>query len=121
MTTRDSENRTLFTHIWISVRRVGLGFLLALSIVLPLGILMGAFGSVRALFDPVMTASGYIPIATLVPLTMSWFGLDEDPEGRFPGHGVRHFPRADGHQRRLIPFPTSICGPRTRWARRAGR
>ena len=24
-----------------------------------------------------MTASGYIPIATLVPLTMSWFGLDE--------------------------------------------
>jgi NitT/TauT family transport system permease protein len=77
MTTSDSENRTLFTHIWISMRRVGLGFLLALTIVLPLGILMGAFGSIRALFDPVMTASGYIPIATLVPLTMSWFGLDE--------------------------------------------
>jgi ABC-type nitrate/sulfonate/bicarbonate transport system permease component len=38
---------------------------------------MGAFGSVRALFNPVMTASGYIPIATLVPLTMSWFGLEE--------------------------------------------
>jgi len=77
VTTADNENRTLFTHIWISVRRVGLGFLLALAVVLPLGILMGAFGSVRALFDPVMTASGYIPIATLVPLTMSWFGLDE--------------------------------------------
>jgi ABC-type nitrate/sulfonate/bicarbonate transport system permease component len=61
----------------ISMRRVGLGFLLALVIVLPAGILMGAFGSVRALFDPVMTASGYIPIATLVPLTMSWFGLGE--------------------------------------------
>ena len=77
VTTSDSENRTLFTHIWISMRRVGLGFLLALTIVMPLGILMGSFGSVRALFDPVMTASGYIPIATLVPLTMSWFGLDE--------------------------------------------
>ena len=77
VTTSDTEGRTLFTHIWISMRRIGLGFLLALAMVLPLGILMGAFGSVRALFDPVMTASGYIPIATLVPLTMSWFGLDE--------------------------------------------
>ena len=73
----DPDGRNLFSHIWISLRRVGLGFLLALAIVLPLGILMGAFGSARALFDPVVTASGYIPIATLVPLTMSWFGLDE--------------------------------------------
>jgi NitT/TauT family transport system permease protein len=77
LTSSDSEGRTLFTHIWISVRRVGLGFLLALAVVLPMGILMGAYGSVRALFAPLMTASGYIPIATLVPLTMSWFGLDE--------------------------------------------
>jgi NitT/TauT family transport system permease protein len=77
LTTSDMEGRTLFTHIWMSVRRVGLGFLLALALVLPLGILMASFGSVRMLFDPVLTASGYIPIATLVPLTMSWFGLDE--------------------------------------------
>jgi NitT/TauT family transport system permease protein len=73
----DQDNRTLFDHIGLSLRRVGFGFLLALSIVLPLGILMGAFGSMRATFDPLVTASGYIPIATLVPLTMSWFGLDE--------------------------------------------
>ncbi len=77
VTTSDPEGRTLFGHIGLSMRRVALGFMLALAIVLPLGILMGAFGSVRSIFDPVMTASGYIPIATLVPLTMSWFGLDE--------------------------------------------
>ena len=77
LTTSDPDNRTLFDHIGISLRRVGLGFLLALAIVLPLGIFMGALGSVRAAFEPLMTASGYIPIATLVPLTMSWFGLDE--------------------------------------------
>src|SRR6058998_3617519 len=40
-------------------------------------ILMGALGSVRSTFEPLVTASGYIPIATLVPLTMSWFGTDE--------------------------------------------
>jgi NitT/TauT family transport system permease protein len=77
LTSRDQDSRTLFDHIGISLKRVGLGFLLALLIVIPLGILMGAYGSVRAMFDPCVTASGYIPIATLVPLTMSWFGLDE--------------------------------------------
>jgi ABC-type nitrate/sulfonate/bicarbonate transport system permease component len=70
-------SRDLPHHIWASIRRVVLSFLLALIIVLPLGILMGAFGSVGAIFTPVSTASGYIPIATLVPLTMSWFGIDE--------------------------------------------
>jgi NitT/TauT family transport system permease protein len=70
-------NRDLLHHVWASIRRVGLSFILALVIVLPLGILMGSFGSVGATFAPVTTASGYIPIATLVPLTMSWFGIDE--------------------------------------------
>jgi NitT/TauT family transport system permease protein len=70
-------NRDLFHHVWASIRRVGLSFILALVIVLPLGVLMGSFGVIGATFSPVATASGYIPIATLVPLTMSWFGIDE--------------------------------------------
>jgi ABC-type nitrate/sulfonate/bicarbonate transport system permease component len=71
------SGRELLHHVWASIRRVGLSFLLALVVVLPLGILMGAFGTVGAVFKPVATASGYIPIATLVPLTMSWFGIGE--------------------------------------------
>lgn len=70
-------DRHLVHHTLVSLRRVGLGYLLALVVVLPLGVLMGSFGSVRATFAPVTTASGYIPIATLVPLTMSWFGTGE--------------------------------------------
>lgn len=75
--TSDADGRSLLDHIGLSLRRVALGFLMGLVIVLPVGILMGAFGSARATMAPVITASGYIPIATLVPLTMSWFGLDE--------------------------------------------
>jgi len=71
------NGRDLPHHIWASIRRVVLSFLLSLAVVLPLGILMGSFGSISAVFKPVSTASGYIPIATLVPLTMSWFGIDE--------------------------------------------
>ncbi len=74
---RDQDNRGLLDHIALSLRRVALGFLLGLAVALPIGILMGSFGSARATMAPIVTASGYIPIATLVPLTMSWFGLDE--------------------------------------------
>lgn len=68
----------LGTHIWVSMRRVILAYLLALVIVLPLGVFMGAFGVVRSTLSPVTTASGYIPIATLLPLTMAWFGTGEE-------------------------------------------
>jgi ABC-type nitrate/sulfonate/bicarbonate transport system permease component len=73
----DLVHRDIFHHTLASLRRIGLGYLLALIVVLPLGILMGSFGSTRAMFTPVTTASGYIPIATLVPLTLSWFGTGE--------------------------------------------
>jgi ABC-type nitrate/sulfonate/bicarbonate transport system permease component len=71
------QGRDLLHHVWASIRRVVLSFIFSLIVVLPLGILMGAFGSVGAAFKPVSTASSYIPIATLVPLTMSWFGIGE--------------------------------------------
>jgi NitT/TauT family transport system permease protein len=77
LSSSDQDNRSLLDHIGLSLRRVGLGFLLGLAVALPIGILMGSFGSARSTMAPVVTASGYIPIATLVPLTMSWFGLDE--------------------------------------------
>ena len=69
--------RSLVHHILASLRRVGLAYLLALGVTFPLGVFMGSFGSGRALFTPATTASGYIPVATLVPLTMSWFGTGE--------------------------------------------
>jgi ABC-type nitrate/sulfonate/bicarbonate transport system permease component len=69
--------RQLFHNALISLKRIVQGYLVALCVVLPLGILMGAFGSFRSTFAPLTTASGYIPIASLVPLTMSWFGTDD--------------------------------------------
>jgi NitT/TauT family transport system permease protein len=77
LSTNDQDGRGLFSHIGLSLRRVALGFLLGLAVALPVGILMGSFTSARSTMAPLVTASGYIPIATLVPLTMSWFGLDE--------------------------------------------
>lgn len=74
----DNEGRALPSHLYISLKRVAFSFLIALGITLPLGVGMGAFGSVRAIFLPLATVSGYVPIATLVPLTMSLFGTGEE-------------------------------------------
>ena len=73
----ETGGNALVGHVLSSLRRVGVGFLLGVAVALPIGIAAGAFGSVRAMVSPLMTAGGYIPIATLVPLTMSWFGTDE--------------------------------------------
>jgi NitT/TauT family transport system permease protein len=60
-----------------SAVRVLEGFGVAWLVAFPLGILMGAFTKVDALFSPVMVFLGYLPIPALVPLTMSLFGVDE--------------------------------------------
>ena len=78
-----AADKKLFTSIGLSLKRIGLGYLLALAISLPLGILMGAFGTFRAIFTPSVTASGYLPIATLVPLTIAWFGIHEEQKIMF--------------------------------------
>jgi ABC-type nitrate/sulfonate/bicarbonate transport system permease component len=85
LSANDQDGRSLIGHIGLSLRRVTFGFLLGLIVALPIGILMGAFGSARSTMSPIVTASGYIPIATLVPLTMSWFGLDESQKVVFLG------------------------------------
>lgn len=71
------NRRELMHNLFVSLQRIGLGYLLAAALAIPLGILMGSFGLFRSMFTPTTTASGYIPIATLVPLTMAWFGIGE--------------------------------------------
>ncbi|OGF67969.1 MAG: hypothetical protein A2Y62_21975 [Candidatus Fischerbacteria bacterium RBG_13_37_8] len=60
-----------------STKRVVLGFLIGLACAFPLGIFMGSFSKIKALFDPISIFLAYLPIPALVPLTMSIFGIDE--------------------------------------------
>jgi len=59
-----------------TIRVIG-GFLIGLAAAFPLGVFMGAFSNVKALFSPLATFGAYLPIPTLVPLTMSLFGIGE--------------------------------------------
>lgn len=68
----------LFEGILASFRRVAIGFLIAVAAALPLGVAMGSLGRIKAMFNPIQIIGGYLPIAALVPLTLSWFGTGEE-------------------------------------------
>jgi NitT/TauT family transport system permease protein len=67
----------LATSIWISSRRILIAFGLAVAVAYPLGLLMGAFTPVEAVFDPVIAPLRYMPISAFIPLLILWFGIDE--------------------------------------------
>lgn len=70
-------DKELSRSVVASTLRVVQGFLVGLLAAFPLGVLMGTFSKVRALFEPVSVIGAYLPIPALVPLTMSLFGIDE--------------------------------------------
>jgi len=75
--------RALMWSILYSLTRVAAGFGVAVVIALPLGIAMASFSVVRAVFNPIAVIGGYLPIAALVPLTLSWFGTSEGQKVAF--------------------------------------
>jgi NitT/TauT family transport system permease protein len=70
----------LAADAWASVRRVLLGFGLAVVVSAPLGLLVGSFRAGQALLEPVMGLLRYLPAAAFVPLLMIYLGLDEAPK-----------------------------------------
>lgn len=69
--------RALTRNIAISLTRVVAGFLVAVAIAFPLGLLMGSFTKINALFNPLAVFSSYLPIPALAPLTLSLWGTGE--------------------------------------------
>jgi NitT/TauT family transport system permease protein len=69
--------RALTRNTWASLRRVVLGFGLAVAVGVPVGVLCGCFRRVAAFFAPLTIVGRNIPIAALIPLTYSLFGIGE--------------------------------------------
>jgi NitT/TauT family transport system permease protein len=70
-------DRALTRNILTTLRRVGSGFGLATLVGVPLGILCGCFTRINAFFLPVTLFGRNIPVAALIPLTFSLFGIGE--------------------------------------------
>jgi ABC-type nitrate/sulfonate/bicarbonate transport system permease component len=69
--------RALTRNMLVSLKRVILGFGLAALVGIPVGVLCGCFRRVSAFFAPLMIVGRNIPVAAVIPLTLSLFGIGE--------------------------------------------
>ena len=57
--------------------RVFGGFAIAVVLALPLGVLMGAYKPIEALFEPFVSFARYLPASAFIPLLILWAGIGE--------------------------------------------
>ncbi|MEY2568293.1 MAG: NitT/TauT family transport system permease protein [Actinomycetota bacterium] len=60
-----------------TMTRIGIGFALVVLISVPIGVGMGTFPSLRALFEPMIGLLRYMPAPAFIPLLIIWLGLGE--------------------------------------------
>jgi NitT/TauT family transport system permease protein len=75
--------RHLLQSVIATLRRVVLGFALALLIGVPVGIVAGSWRALHAVLAPLALFGRNIPIAALIPLTVLWFGIGEAQKTAF--------------------------------------
>jgi NitT/TauT family transport system permease protein len=61
----------------MSFLRVTAGFLLAATMAIPIGIMMGSFKVFEGLLQPLTEFVRYVPVPALIPILMVFFGIDE--------------------------------------------
>jgi NitT/TauT family transport system permease protein len=76
-------DRGLTRNTFVSLRRLALGFGLAAAVGIPLGVLCGCFTALNAFFLPITLFGRNIPVAALIPLTYSLFGIGEEQKVMF--------------------------------------
>jgi NitT/TauT family transport system permease protein len=70
-------DHALSRNTLVSLKRVVLGFGLAALVGIPVGVLCGCFRRVNAFFAPLVIVGRNIPVAAVIPLTLSLFGIGE--------------------------------------------
>jgi NitT/TauT family transport system permease protein len=74
------STRELLKDTVASLWRVGVGFLLAAILSIPVGVLMGSFPSIRALLEPLFGLMRYMPAPAFIPLLILYLGIGESPK-----------------------------------------
>jgi NitT/TauT family transport system permease protein len=70
-------DRESLLNILDSVRRMAIGFGLALAFAVPVGLLMGRSRMVAAFFNPLLMTVYPVPKAALMPIIMLWLGVGD--------------------------------------------
>jgi len=70
-------DRESLINIVDSMRRMVIGFALALAVAVPVGLLMGRSRLVAAFFNPLLMTIYPVPKAALMPIVMLWLGIGD--------------------------------------------
>jgi NitT/TauT family transport system permease protein len=69
------DGAVLWVHAWTSIQEAFTGYILALLVGIPLGLLMGWFSVAEGLARPIFEMIRPIPPIAWIPLTIFWFGI----------------------------------------------
>lgn len=72
-----ARNGVLAEHVWISLRRILIGFCGGSLIGIPIGLAMGSFRPVRQLLEPYTEFFRFIPATAMITVAVIWFGIGE--------------------------------------------
>jgi NitT/TauT family transport system permease protein len=71
------QRGVLFKYVVASLFRVSVGYLLAVFVGIPLGLLMGWFGRARMAFNPAIQVLRPISPIAWIPVAILWFGVSD--------------------------------------------
>jgi len=64
-------------HVGATTMRAGIGYLCAMFIAIPIGLLMGKFRWVNSLLEPIVDALRTMPSAAVIPVAILLFGIED--------------------------------------------
>jgi NitT/TauT family transport system permease protein len=67
----------IFEFLWTSVHRAVIGFVIAVLVAIPLGLLIANFSLVRRGIGPIVSGLQSLPSVAWVPAAVLWFGLTD--------------------------------------------
>lgn len=70
----------LLEHLWISTRRVIIGFVIAAGFGIPLGLFMAFNETFRAIVKPIFDMFKPMPPLAWISVAILWFGIGEAPK-----------------------------------------
>lgn len=79
--------KTLLTHLSVTLLRIGGGFLAAVALAVPLGLLIGTRPFLDRMTQPIVAFCRSIATLSLLPLALVWFGIDEASKIFLIGYG----------------------------------
>ena len=80
MTIQDYDGVSLIVHLLVSLGRVMIGFIGAVIIGVPLGLLMGRSRVADAIINPFIQLYRPVPPLAYIPILIVWFGIGELPK-----------------------------------------